>query len=252
MKRIDLNCDMGELPAAIADGTQRALMPHFTSINIACGGHAGDDATMRATIAQSRECQIAAGAHPGYPDRVNFGRVELALDAGELAKSVYGQVLALSKIADELGVPLIQVKAHGALYNQAAKDSGIAAAFAAGIARWKRDVIMIGLAGSSMLEVFQDAGFRVAAEAFADRRYQPDGSLRPRKFADALINDPDEAGTQAVRIVERGSVVAFDGTDVAVNAQTICIHGDGPNALAVAAGVAQTLRRAGIELSRLA
>jgi len=251
MKYIDLNCDMGELPEAIADGTQESLMPNFTSVNIACGGHAGDADTMKATVAQAMRWKLAIGAHPGYPDRANFGRIEMNLSPEALADEVFQQVSALARVAVTMGITLSHVKAHGALYNQAAKDRALARAFADGVARWSRDLVLVGLAGSIMLDVFRDAGFRVAAEAFADRRYQPDGTLRPRRFADALIGDSSEAAQQALRIVENGTVRACDGSDIAVDAQTICIHGDGPNAVSVSAAVAQTLRQAGIELRRL-
>jgi UPF0271 protein len=251
MKYIDLNCDMGELPEAIADGTQESLMPNFTSVNIACGGHAGDAETMKATIAQALRWKLAIGAHPGYPDRANFGRVEMNLSPETLANQVYLQVGAFARIAASLGATVSHIKAHGALYNQAAKDRPLAKAFANGVARWSRDVVLVGLAGSNMLEAFREAGFRVAAEAFADRRYQPDGSLRPRKFEDALIGDASEAAQQALRIVQKGMMVACDGSDIAVEAQTICIHGDAPNAVKVSAAVAQTLRKAGIALRGL-
>src|SRR5271170_6336747 len=206
---IDLNCDMGEFPEAIADGAQEALMRSITSVNIACGGHAGDEHTMRATIEQALRHKVAIGAHPGYADRANFGRVELQLPTEQVAESVYEQVLALAKIAATCGARLTHVKPHGALYNQAARDRELASAIAHGVARWSREVVMMGLAGSSMLEVFREAGFAVAAEAFADRRYEPDGGLRARKFDDSLIRDPVEAAEQALRIVERGTVVAF-------------------------------------------
>jgi len=246
--RIDLNCDMGELPEAIADGTQEALMRSITSANIACGGHAGDERTMRTTVEQAMRHGVAIGAHPGYADRANFGRVELQLPAEEVAESVYEQVRALAEIAASCGARLTHVKPHGALYNQAARNRELAEAIARGVARWSRDVVMLGLAGSPMLEVFREAGFAVAAEAFADRRYEADGSLRSRKFSDALIRDPEKVGAQALRIVERGTVVASDGTEVAVAAQTICIHGDTPGAPEIAATAARTLREAGIDL----
>jgi UPF0271 protein len=143
------------------------------------------------------------------------------------------------------------VKPHGELYNQAARNRVVAGAIAAGVARWTRDVVLVGLAGSLMLDVFRDAGFRVAAEAFADRRYESDGSLRSRRFADALIRDPAEAGQQALRIAERGTVIARGGTEIATSAQTICIHGDTPGAPAIAGAVAKTLREAGFALSAL-
>jgi 5-oxoprolinase (ATP-hydrolysing) subunit A len=249
--RIDLNCDMGELPEAIADGTQEALMRSITSVNVACGGHAGDKETMRATIEQALRWKLAIGAHPGYPDRANFGRVELKMPAREIADSVFEQVRALAEVAAECGARVVHVKPHGALYNQAARDREIAEAIAEGVGRCRQDVVLVGLAGSSMLSVFRAAGFAVAAEAFADRRYEKDGSLRSRKFEDALIRDPEQAAQQARRVVERGTVIASDGTEVAVDAQTICIHGDTPGAPGIAARVAQTLREASVKLMPL-
>jgi UPF0271 protein len=251
MKRIDLNCDMGELPQAIADGTQEALMPSFTSINIACGGHAGDAQTMQTTIEQALRWKLAIGAHPGYPDRANFGRVELSLSPEDVADSVYQQVRALAEIAARNRVSLTHVKPHGALYNQAVNNRQLASAIATGVAKWRTDIVLVGLAGSPMLDVFREAGFPVAAEAFADRRYEPDATLRSRKHEDALIHDPAEAGRQALSIVEQGIVVTRGGSKVAVSAQTICIHGDTPGAVQIAATVAQTLRQADIRLAPL-
>jgi UPF0271 protein len=249
MKRIDLNCDMGELPEAIADGTQEALMPSITSVNIACGGHAGDSQTMKTTIEQALRWRLALGAHPGYPDRANFGRIELDMPAETIADSIFEQLRVFAGIAAACGARVAHVKPHGALYNQAVHNRALAAAIAKGVARWERDVVLVGLAGSPMLDVFREAGFTVAAEAFADRRYEPDGTLRSRKFDDAIIHDPAEAGRQALSIVERGTLVARGGAEVAVNAQTLCIHGDTPGAPEIAAAVARTLRHAGVTLS---
>jgi UPF0271 protein len=251
MKSIDLNCDMGELPEAIADGTQESLMPSLTSVNIACGGHAGDEQTMKATIEQALRWKLALGAHPGYPDRANFGRLELQMPAEAIADSVFEQVRALAEVAARYGVSLAHVKPHGALYNQAVRNRVLAEAIAEGVARWRHDVVLIGLAGSQMLDIFREAGFAVAAEAFADRRYEPDGKLRSRKFDDALIRDPEDAGRRALNIVQRSAVIARDGSEVPINAQTICIHSDTPGAPEIAAAVASTLRRAGVTLNAL-
>jgi UPF0271 protein len=251
MKNIDLNCDMGELPEAIADGTQEALMPSFTSINVACGGHAGDQLTMQTTIEQALRWRLAIGAHPSYPDRKNFGRLELNLSPEKVADSVFDQVKALAEIAARRGARIIHVKPHGALYNQAVHNRRLAQAIATGVARLRSHVVLVGLAGSAMLEVFRQAGFPVAAEAFADRRYEPDGTLRSRKHPDALLSDPAAAAKQALSIVERGVVLASDNTEVAVSAQTICIHGDTPGAPEIAAAVAKTLRQAGVTLTPL-
>jgi UPF0271 protein len=251
MTRMDLNCDMGEVPEAILDGRQESLMPFLTSVNVACGGHAGDLRTMRATIEQALRWGLAVGAHPGYPDRVNFGRVELNLTPEVIVDSVFEQVRVLAEVAEDCGVELMHVKPHGALYNQAAANPVLAQAIADGVARWNRDVALVGLAGSRMLDVFREAGFLVGAEAFADRRYEADGTLRSRKFEDALICDPEDAAKQALRIAQQGDVVTFGGTEISTNAQTICIHGDTPGAPKIAAAVAGALRQAGIELRPL-
>jgi UPF0271 protein len=247
--RIDVNCDMGELPEAIADGTQESLMPSLTSVNVACGGHAGDAQTMKNTIEQALRWKLAIGAHPGYADRANFGRLELNLPVETIANSVFEQVRVLAEIAAGCGARLAHVKPHGALYNQAVRNPEIAEAIAEGVARWTRNVTLVGLAGSAMMDVFRKAGFAVAAEAFADRRYEPDGTLHSRKFEDALIRNPEEAGRQALSIVERGTVIASDGSEVSVDARTLCIHGDTPGAPEIAATVARILRQAGVVLA---
>jgi UPF0271 protein len=226
--KIDLNCDMGELP----DGAlEELLMPHITSANIACGGHAGDAATMRRTVELARRHGVAVGAHPGYPDRANFGRVEMALTPEQIAQTVFQQIGALAAIASDIG----HVKPHGALYNVAAKKPDVARAIGEGVARFGKELVLVGLAGSVMLDVWCEMGFRVAAEGFADRRYEPDGSLRARKFADALITDPGEAADQALRLARKGRV------------QTICVHSDTPGSVEIVAAVARALRSSGIE-----
>jgi UPF0271 protein len=251
MKIIDLNCDMGEISEAIADGTQESLMPSLTSVNVACGGHAGDEQTIRTTIEQAQRWKLAIGAHPGYPDRENFGRLELKMSSQAVSDSVFEQVQGFAKIAARLNAQVIHVKPHGALYNQAVRDLELAQAIADGVARWSNTVMLMGLAGSPMLDVFIKAGFPVAAEAFADRRYEPDGSLRSRKFADSLLRDPADAARQALHIVQQGSVIASDGSEVFLQAQTICIHGDTPGAPQIAAAVASALRAAGVQLKSL-
>jgi UPF0271 protein len=236
---MDLNCDMGEIPAHIADGTQESLMRSITSVNIACGGHAGDDQTMKTTIEQALRWSLAIGAHPGYPDRANFGRLELDLPLEEIEKTIFEQVRALAAIAATCATTIVHVKPHGALYNQAVKRADLAGAIAGGVARFSKDVVLVGLAGSQMLDVFRARGFKVAAEAFADRTYEADGTLRSRKFDDALIHDPVKAGEQALRIAKEG------------RAQTICIHGDTPGAPLIAESVARALQMGGISLRPL-
>jgi len=251
MQRIDLNCDMGELPEAIADGTQESLMQWLTSVNIACGGHAGDAHTMETTIRQAQKYNLAIGAHPGYPDKENFGRLELKLSPQAVSDFVFEQITALHQIAERLGAAVTHVKPHGALYNQAVHNGELAAAIADGVARWRRDVILVGLSGSPMLDIFREAGFTTAAEAFADRRYEPDGTLRPRKFRDALLHDPAEAAKQAVCIANRGKVIAQNSEEISVTAQTLCIHGDTPGADKIAAAVSKALSTAGVSVQRL-
>jgi len=251
MKEIDLNCDMGELPEAIAGGTQEALMPALSSVNIACGGHAGDRGTMEATLDQAVRWKLAVGAHPGYPDRANFGRLELHLPLEVVADSVFEQVRTLSEVAASRDVRLTHVKPHGALYNQAVQNRELARAIARGVHRWSSSVVLVGLAGSPMLEVFREAGFAVAGEAFADRRYESDGTLRSRTHADALIRDPEEAARQALSIVDQCVVQSHDGTKIPLVAQALCIHGDTPGAPQIATAVAHSLRQAGISIRPL-
>jgi UPF0271 protein len=222
---IDVNCDMGE---GVPD--QESVMPFLTSVSIACGGHAGDDDTMRTTIQQALRWGLHVGAHPGYEDRENFGRTEKNLSHQEISCIVYEQCVRFAGIADICGARVVHVKPHGALYNQAVRNRGMARAIATGVSRWRTDVVLMGLAGSEMLDEFRQAGFAVFAEAFADRRYEPDGTLRSRKFPDALIRDPKEAAAQALRIAEAGL------------AETICIHGDTPGAAQIASEVARVLQ----------
>jgi UPF0271 protein len=241
MIRIDLNADAGE---DLDLERQDQLLRSVTSVNIACGGHAGDERTMRATVEQARRYELAIGAHPSFPDRENFGRIDLLLPPDVVSKFVEDQVQALAKLAPEIR----HVKPHGALYNSAARDANLAAAIAGGVARISRDLILVGLAGSTMLDVFRHAGFRVFAEAFAERRYEPDGTLRARRHADALISDPDEAALQALSIARDGYVMTSGGSRISVRADTLCIHGDSPGAAAIASRIRTVLEDAGIRV----
>ena len=236
MRCIDLNCDMGEMPELIANGTQEALMPSLSSVNIACGGHAGDEHAMKTTIEQALRRNVSVGAHPSYPDRQNFGRLEFNLPPEIVAETVLEQILRLAEIAEQCGTKITHVKPHGALYNQAARDKDLAKAIAAGVAHWNRHAVLFGLAGSPGLEAYRARGFTVAAEAFADRRYESDGTLRSRKRENALILDPAEAARQAVETAAKGTV------------QTVCIHSDTPGAPELATAVAKALREAGFEV----
>lgn len=215
---IDINCDMGELEDAQHEA---ALMEHITSANIACGGHAGDEAIMERTVRLAMARGVRIGAHPGYPDRANFGRVEMPMTAEAIAKTVHEQIVRLDTVVRRLGGEIVHVKAHGALYNVAVHNRKVAVAIAEGVSRWNRQTLLFGLAGSPMLEVWREMGLNVAGEAFADRRYEPDGTLRSRKFPDALITDPQAAAAQALRLAREGK------------AQTICVHGDTPGAVQI-------------------
>jgi UPF0271 protein len=213
---MDLNCDMGELEDARHEA---ALMEYVTSANIACGGHAGDEASMERTARLAIARGVRIGAHPGYPDRANFGRIAIAMPAAEIEGTVRRQIERLDAVVRSLGGRIVHVKPHGALYNAAVRNTEVARAIAGGVAAWDPRVTLFGLAGSAMLDVWREMGLAVAAEAYADRRYEPDGTLRPRQFADALITDPREAARQALRFAREGNV------------QTICVHGDTPGAV---------------------
>ncbi len=248
---IDLNCDMGESYGAFAIGADADLMPLVTSANIACGFHGGDPSVLDRTVALAREFGVAVGAHPGLPDLAGFGRREMHLKPDEIENAVLYQVGAVAAFCRAHGVPLVHVKAHGALYNMAARDAAVANAIARGIARYDRALIMVGLASSEiMARAAQSAGLALAREAFADRVYNPDGSLQSRQIAGSLITDPARAARQAVEIAQ-GHVVAHDGTRIALGAQTICLHGDNPAAVGNARQVRQALEEAGVAIRRL-
>lgn len=238
MNSIDLNCDMGELWALHEDGTQARLLRYVTSVNVACGAHAGDEKLMAATVREALEAGASIGAHPGYPDRENFGRVALDIPKDALRRSILGQLHALAAIT-----PFVHVKPHGALYNVAVSNRDVARTIAEAVTEYSRKVALIGLAGSPMLEEFAACGFRVLAEAFADRRYEPDGTLRSRQLEGALLKG-DEAASQVLHIVRDGFVIASDGSRVPLRADTICLHSDTPGSAETAARVHEALVRA--------
>jgi len=245
MTTIDLNCDMGELES-LASGVQESLMAYITSANVACGAHAGDEALMRLTLRQAQVHGATIGAHPGYPDRENFGRLDLEMPMTELEASVEAQVRTLAGLAREVGVAVRYVKPHGALYNRAAWDLEMARAIARAVTHAGSDLALVGLAGSPALTVWKEAGIRTLTEAFADRRYEADGSLCARRHAGALLEDPEVAAHQAVRIATRQEVVAWDGSIVIIKADTLCIHGDTPGTAEIARCVRKRLEGAGV------
>ncbi len=247
MPRVDLNCDLGE-----GAGHDAELMPLVTSANIACGAHAGDEATMRATVALAKKHGVAIGAHPGFFDRANFGRVERPVSPGEVQGLVHDQVLQLQLIARGVGARLVHVKLHGALYNMAARDPALARAVVDAVYEVDPRLILFGLAGSQLVAVAEACGLPVASEVFADRTYQADGALTPRSRRDALITEENAAVAQVLRMVREGQVRATDGTDVGIRADTVCLHGDGAHPVEFARRLRQELAAAGIELKAFA
>ncbi len=250
--RIDLNADVGESYGAWTMGADALLMPSITSANVACGAHAGDPLTMARTVALALEHGVVIGAHPGYPDRDGFGRRELPMEPDELEASLVAQLGAFSAICRAQGAQLTHVKPHGALYHRAARDSDLAAIIAQAIALVSGELVLVGLVGSAMLEAGRAAGLTVASEAFADRTYEADGTLRSRRLPGALVTDPTHAASQALSIARDGRVTLDDGSTIEVRADTICIHGDTPDAPLIAASVRQALEDAGIEVLALA
>ena len=224
---MDVNCDMGELEDTAHEA---ALMEYISSANIACGGHAGDETTMERTARQALARGVRIGAHPSYPDRVNFGRVEMELPDAEIERAVREQVERLERVVRRLGAEITHVKAHGALYNVAARNERVALAIGRAMVAWNPSSTLFGLLGAPCLDWWRGMGLNVSAEAFADRRYEPDGSLRSRKFADALITDPHEASAQAARFAREGK------------AQTLCVHGDTPGSVEILRAVRAALR----------
>ena len=241
--RIDLNCDLGE-----GCGNDAAIMPWISSANIACGGHAGDDASMRETLRLCRQFEVNAGAHPGHADREHFGRRELSLSQAEVAESLSEQLHRLAAIARTEAVALVHVKPHGALYNQAARDRRLADAIATAVARFDPDLILVGLADSELPNAGERAGLRVAHEAFADRRYLASGQLAPRGTDRAVITDAGEAVDQALSIILHGQVETIEATQLHLKADTLCLHGDGAHAAEFARRLRSALHAAGVSV----
>lgn len=241
--KIDLNADVGE---GMDDA---ALLPFLTSANVACGLHAGGPAVMDRTVALALERGVGIGAHPGYPDRENFGRTNMDLPPDELRAVILYQLGALDALVRARGGMLRHVKAHGALYNRAAKDPALARSFAEAVRAFRAGLLVVGLAGSAQLEAARAAGLPAAGEAFADRRYLPDGSLMPRSQPGAVLHNPAEAAAQALQIARERSVTAAGGARVALEAQTLCLHGDTPGAVEIARAVRSALEAAGIEIT---
>jgi len=248
---IDINSDLGESPEHLASGADFELMRHITSANIACGGHAGDTETMRHTVELAKKLNVAIGAHPSYPDRANFGRTESVMAPQDLELYVREQVLALTRVAEGFGARLAHVKPHGALYHAANRDREVARAIGRTVVSLDPQLIMVGQAASPSLDVWRELGLRCAGEAFADRTYERDGTLRSRRLAGALLDDPERAGRQALDIALGHCVTSADGFELAISADTICIHSDTPNAAAIARRIKEQLSAAGVQVQAL-
>ena len=243
---IDLNADVGE---GMDDG---AIIPLLTSVNVACGLHAGGPATIDRTVSLALSSRARIGAHPSYADRENFGRTEMDLTADEVQSLLLFQLGAVDAIVRSRGGKLAHVKPHGALYNRAARDAGLAQAIALAVRSYRRDLVLVGLAGSLSIAAAREAGLSAAGEAFADRRYLPSGALMPRSQPGSVLTDPLAAAEQAVHIARDGFVVASDGSRLRVSADTLCLHGDTPGAAVIARTVRGRLQDAGVALAPLA
>jgi len=248
-KRIDLNCDMGESYGIYHIGADEHLMPWITSANIACGYHAGDPLVMDRTVRLASQFDVEIGAHPGFPDLMGFGRRSMQLGPEEIESDVLYQVGALAAFARSVGAELAHVKPHGALYNMAARDSAMARAIARGVARAGSNLILVGLAGSALIEAAREAGLRVASEGFADRAYNVDGTLRSRELPGAVIENPKEAAERAVRIARDSAVTAYTGEKIPLHVDTICVHGDNLAAVEIVKTIRQNLVEAGIAVA---
>ena len=249
--RVDINCDMGESFGPWTMGADDDVMPNITSANVACGAHAGDPRVMRRTVRAARAHGVSVGAHPGFADLQGFGRREMRADPAEVEDSLIAQIGALAAIARAEGVTVRHVKAHGALYNMAARDRTLADAIARAVKACDPSLIMFGLPKSPLIDAGTAAGLRVAAEGFADRSYEPDGSLTPRSRPGAVIDDVALVVERAVRMVRDGVVLTPDGREIPLAVDTICVHGDTPGAPELTRRIRKGLEAAGVQVQSL-
>jgi UPF0271 protein len=245
---MDLNSDAGESLGPWPMGQDAELIPLVSSVSIACGFHAGDPAVMERTVRLALAAGVSVGAHPGYPDLIGFGRRDLAMTADEVEAAVLYQVSALAGIARACGTELRHVKAHGALYNRAAVDPAVAEPVARAVRRLSRELVLFGPPDSALVEAGRAEGLSIAAEGFADRAYEPDGTLRSRRLEGALLDDPAAAAEQALSLARDGVVRATDGSTVPMRVDTLCIHGDTPDAPAIARAVRSALETHAVEI----
>ncbi|WP_067934458.1 LamB/YcsF family protein [Alicyclobacillus kakegawensis] len=249
MPVLDLNCDLGESFGVYRLGQDDEMLDVVTSCNIACGFHAGDAGTMRRTVERALSKGVAIGAHPGLQDLVGFGRRNMDISPREAYDIVVYQIGALDAFVRAAGGRMQHVKPHGALYNMAAVRAPLAAAVAEAVYKVNPELILFGLSGSELVQAGERIGLRTASEVFADRTYQSDGSLTPRRQPDALISDTDRAVQQVIRMVKEGKVLSRQGVDVAIAADTVCIHGDGPQALELARRMRAALAQEGVRVA---
>jgi len=246
LNRIDINSDMGESFGAYKLGRDAEVMEYISSANIACGWHAGDPMVMEETVRMAKERGVGVGAHPGYPDLMGFGRRRLDLSISEIENYMLYQMGALYAFAKAHGLPLQHVKAHGALGNLAFVDLEVSKAIARAALRFSRETIFVALTGTVMVQAAKEVGVRCVEEVYADRVYNPDGTLQSRKIAGSVIHDPEKAARQALTILKEGHVIAHDGTKVKVKPETLCVHGDTPTAIAILQKIREELKKASV------
>lgn len=248
---VDLNSDLGESFGNYRIPDDHEIIGYVTSVNAACGCHAGDPIVMNDTVIRAAQAGVQLGAHPGYPDLQGFGRRKMALSPDEVRAYVIYQLGALRAFCEVNGVKMQHVKPHGALYNTAGKDPETAAAIADAVYSVDKELILMGLAGSEMVKAGRKAGLKVAEEVFADRAYEDDGSLRARSYPDAMITDEDEAVKRVIRMIKEGKVRTVSGGDISIKADSVCVHGDGAKALAFVKKIRAELSGAGIAIAPL-
>jgi UPF0271 protein len=251
MRFVDLNCDMGESFGAYNLGRDSEILAYVTSANIACGFHAGDPATMRKTVRLALDNGVGIGAHPGLQDLIGFGRREMDISPKEAYDLVVYQIGSLWGFVRSEGGTMQHVKAHGALYNMAAKNVGLAEAIAEAVYKVDPELILIGLAGGELVKAGEKIGLKTASEVFSDRTYQSDGSLTSRRQPDALIKEDELAVRQVIRMVNEGKVLSRQDVDVSIQADTICVHGDGVHALEFAKTIVSSLSQSGVTVQAI-
>ena len=248
---VDLNCDLGESFGAYKIGKDEEIIPLISSANVACGAHAGDPDVMAKTAELCKNNGISMGAHPGFFDLMGFGRRNLAVSPSEAKNLIIYQVGALDAFAKSMGIKLCHVKPHGALYNMAAKDKALAKAIAEGIYAYDKSLVLLGLSGSEMLNAAKEIGLPYAAEVFADRAYEDDGSLVARNKPGAMIKDEDEAVSRVIRMIKEHKVTSISGKDIDIEPASVCVHGDSEKALLFVKKIRSALAGEGIEIKPL-